>query len=78
MLKLFRRITAHKITTQIGTSQVEQGFRPNRFILRQRTEKSIQFNKPLYLCFVGFTQAFDRIQLNDVLRTQHKNNTEYE
>jgi hypothetical protein len=67
IFKLFTRIIAQQITTQIGTSEEQQGFRPNRstvdaiFTLRQLTEKSIDFNKHLYVCF-DFTQVFERIR----------------
>lgn len=72
--KLLTKILSAKLTHQVGTSEEQQGFRTNRstidaiFILRQLVEKSIEFNKPLYLCFVDLTQAFDRVQLIDVLR----------
>lgn len=51
----------------------QQGFRHNRsstdtiFILRQLIEKSIEYDKPLFLCFVDSTKAFDRVKLKDTL-----------
>lgn len=56
---------------------------PNRstvdaiFIVRQLVQKSIEFNKPMSVCFVDFTKAFDRIRLSDVIRSLEKNNIDY-
>ncbi|XP_048516533.1 uncharacterized protein LOC125502453 [Dendroctonus ponderosae] len=37
------------------------------FKLRQLIEKSIEFNKSMYTCFVDLKQAFDNVQLKDVI-----------
>lgn len=37
-------------------------------ILRQIAEKSIEFNKPIFMCFVDLQQAFDKVMLRDVLQ----------
>ena len=56
-----------------GICEEQQGFRKNRpaidaiFIIRQITEKAIEFNTPVFMCFVDLTQAFDRIKLEDVV-----------
>lgn len=50
----------------------QQGFRKNRstidaiFILRQIVGKSIEYDKPAFMCFIDMTKAFDRVSLNDV------------
>lgn len=78
MLKLITKIIT-KHSDQILTSEEQQGFRNNRstidatFILRQIIEKAIEFNKPAYLCFVDLIQAFDRIQLTELLNILHEN-----
>jgi hypothetical protein len=52
----------------------EQGFRSGRssidaiFILWQIIEKSLEFNKLAFLCFVDLQKAFDTIQLKDVIQ----------
>ncbi|XP_044746344.1 poly [ADP-ribose] polymerase tankyrase-1-like [Coccinella septempunctata] len=67
----------------IPISEEQQEFRPNRstvdaiFIVRQLVQKSIEFNKPMSVCFVDFTKAFDRIRLSDVIRSLEKNNIDY-
>jgi len=37
--------------------------------LRQFIEKTVEFNKPLFLCFVNLKQAFDRVRLVDISRS---------
>lgn len=62
-----------EITKTINIREEQQGFRKNRstidaiFIVKQVSEKSIEFNKPAYMCFVDMTKAFDRVRLKDVL-----------
>ncbi|XP_014488820.1 PREDICTED: uncharacterized protein LOC106751991 [Dinoponera quadriceps] len=61
MLKLMTRIITEYIGNQILISEEQQSFR------------AIEFNKSAYLCFVDLTQAFDRIQLKDVLNVLREN-----
>ena len=55
-----------------GLCEEQQGFRKNRsaidpiFIIRQINEKTIEFNKPAFMCFVDLTQAFAMVKLKDV------------
>ena len=37
------------------------------FVVRQIVQKSIEFAKPAYLCFVDLKQASDRVRLDDVI-----------
>lgn len=81
--KLFTKILTNKISSQVNISEEQQGFRRNRstvdaiFTLRQMIEKSIEFNKPMFTCFLDLTKAFDRIRLHDVLEIlQAKNISE--
>lgn len=77
--KIFTKILSQKVISATGISDEQQGFRKNWstidgiFIIRQLIEGSIEYDKPLYLCFVDFTQAFDRVRLNDVLKTLRNN-----
>lgn len=81
VLKLLTKIIADEVT-QTGISEEQQGFRQNRstidaiFILRQITEKSIEFNKTAFMCFIDLKQAFDKVRLRDVLRTLKKRNVD--
>ena len=73
-MKLLTKIITQHLSSTVSINEEQQGFRQNRstidaiFILRQIIEKSIEFNKPAFLCFVDLTQAFDRVQLKDVLK----------
>ena len=77
VLKLMTKILA-EVIAETGINEEQQGFRKNRstidaiFILRQIAEKSIEHNKPAFMCFVDLTQAFDRVRLADVLRLLEK------
>ena len=74
-IKLLTKIIIQHLSCTVSINEEQQGFRQNRstihstiFILRQIIEKSIEFNKLAFLCFVHLTQAFDRVQLKDVLK----------
>ena len=73
-MKLLTKIITQHLSSTVSINEEPQGLRQNRstidaiFILRQIIEKSIKFNKPAFLCFVDLTQAFDRVQLKDVLK----------
>jgi len=64
--KVLTKILAKEIKRK---SARQQEFRHNRstidaiYILRQLIEKAIEFNRPLFLCFVDLKQIFDRVRL---------------
>ena len=45
----------------------DAGTRNAIFILRNICERSIEVNKDLYLCFIDFTKAFDRVRHTKLL-----------
>lgn len=73
MLKVLTKIIANKINLYTTFSEEQQGFRSGRsctdaiFVMRQIVEKSIEYKKPAYLCFIDIQKAFDCIQLPDIL-----------
>lgn len=79
VMKLFTKILAEEVVST-GICEEQQGFRNNRsaidaiFIIRQITEKAIEFSKVAFMCFVDLTQAFDRVRLADVLALLQKRN----
>lgn len=83
--KLLTKIMTTRITNSIKMSEEQQGFRPNRstvdaiFTIRQMIEKSLEYQKPLFLCLVDLKKAFDRVQIADVLETlrEHKIHENY-
>ena len=72
MSKFLTKIFEEEIA-DTGLCEEQQGFRKNRsvidaiFTIRQITEKTIEFNKPTFMCFVDLTKAFDRVKLKDVV-----------
>ena len=68
--KIFARILLNRLSSHITTEVVPEtqcGFRSNRstldmiFCLRQLQEKCIEQDRPLYIVFVDFTNAFDTV-----------------
>ena len=72
-LKLLTKILLNKLKPLIKTNEEQYGFRRNRstvdalFVVRQVIEKSIEYSKPAFMCFVDLSRAFDRVRLEDVL-----------
>ena len=68
--KLFMTIIGNRITNDLYSclpiSQAGRGTVEQIFALSQMIEKSIEFNKPLYLVFIYFTKAFDSIKLDQL------------
>ena len=73
MLKITTKIIQNKLTEMIPLCEEQQGYRLGRscidaiFVVRQIVEKSLEFNKPAYLCFIDLEKAFDRLELKDIL-----------
>ena len=71
-LKLTIKIIKNKINKYTSLADEQQGFRSERsctyavFVIRQIKEKSIEYNRPAFMCFIDLEKAFDRIQLEDV------------
>lgn len=80
VLKITTKIIHSKLSELITLSDEQQGFRVGRsctdaiFIVRQITEKALEFNKPAFLCFIDLEKAFDSLQLNTILKILTKNN----
>lgn len=74
ILKTFTKLILEELCKSIQIREEQQGFRKNRstidaiFIVRQIAEKSREYNKPAYLCFVDMTKAFDRVRLTDAIK----------
>lgn len=69
---IVKRIRAH---IEEGSRDNQAGFRENRGCIDQSNtlrliiEQSLEFQSPLYLVFVDFEKAFDRIERATVWRT---------
>lgn len=79
-LKLTTKIISNKITSLTQISEEQQGFRTGRscndaiFVIRQINEKSIEYNRPAFLCLIDLEKAFDRVQLQDVVHILYNRN----
>lgn len=68
-LKLTTRIITEKLKTIITLEDEQQVFRSGRscndaiFLIRQIVKKSIEYNKPAFICFVDLKKAFDRVRI---------------
>ena len=70
--KLFMTIIGGRITNDLYSClpDSQAAYQPNRgtteqiFALSQMIEKSIEFNKPMFMIFIDFTKAFDSIKLD--------------
>ncbi|CAG9828729.1 unnamed protein product [Diabrotica balteata] len=73
-LKLLTAVIKYKIEEKANMADEQQGFGKNLntideiFIIRQIIEKSIEYGKPAYMCFVDLKSAFDRVKRNDILK----------
>ena len=68
--KIFARILLNRLSTHETPEvlpEIQCGFRGNRstvdmlFCLRQLQEKCIELDRPLYMVFVDFSKAFDKV-----------------
>lgn len=72
IMKLFTGIIADSICDLVPINEQQQGFRKKRsttdaiYVIRQIIEKAIEFNNPVFMCFVDLIKAFDKIKLSDV------------
>ena len=67
--KLFTRVILNRVQTVIDRQLMAEqaGFRANRstidqiFILKMAMEKSREFNKPIFMCFIDIQKAYDSV-----------------
>jgi len=75
-LKLLLRIILERCRSKIRPeiAPYQYGFMPDRgtrnaiFILRMLSERSIQHQQSIFICFVDYKKAFDRVQHKQLLR----------
>ena len=71
ILRILMQRMRNKIRTEIDKTQCgfmnDTGTRNAIFILRNICERTIEVNKNLYLCFIDFTKAFDKVRHNKLL-----------
>ena len=70
LTKLILRVLLNRIRgrTKGEISEEQYGFRPDKgtrnalFIMRMLSERAIQMQKVLYVCFIDYVKAFDKVQ----------------
>ena len=71
ILRILMQRMRNKIRPEIDKTQFgfmnDTGTRNAIFILRNICERTIEVNKNLYLCFIDFTKAFDKVRHNKLL-----------
>ena len=76
LLQLIKRRITPIIERQLGDSQM--GFRKGKgtrdaiYQLRMISEKSVQMGKNLYVCFVDYQKAFDRVKHDKLLEVMER------
>ena len=72
ILRIVLNRIRNKILPEIGNEQFGfikgKGTRNAIFILRMLMERAIEVNKDLYVCFVDYEKAFDRVKHVDLIR----------
>lgn len=71
--KLFTSLVLRKLNVYYTPRDEQFGFRTGRsttdalFIVRQITEKSIEYDVPAYFCIVDLVKAFDSVRITDIV-----------
>lgn len=78
--KVYSRILETRLRVEVENKleETQSGFRPGRsvqdhiFTLRQVIEKTIEYDRDLYLCFIDLEKAFDRVPWQELWRVLKK------
>jgi len=76
ILKILMKRMRNKLKPEISKTQCgfvgDSGTRNAIFILRNLCEKTIEINQDMYLCFIDYSKAFDKVKhdkLIDILQS---------
>ena len=77
--KILLRVCINRMRTKINfeISEEQYGFQPDKgtrnaiYILRMISERAIEMQNPIFVCFVDYKKAFDRVK-HDVIFQQLK------
>ena len=75
MTKILLRIIMKRIRNKVYTEKADNqcGFIEGKgtanaiYILRQIIERTLEVNKDLYVCFIDYTEAFDRVRHEEII-----------
>ena len=70
LLRILMKRARNKIRPEIGKEQFgfveDAGTRNAIFVLRMISERAIEMKKDLYICFIDYTKAFDKVQHREI------------
>ena len=70
LLRILMKRARSKIRPEIGKEQFgfveDAGTRNAIFVLRMISERAIEMKKDLYICFIDYTKAFDKVQHREI------------
>src|SRR5215469_9357153 len=76
LLRVVLKRIRNKIRSQISEEQYGflkgKGIRNAIFALRNLAEKAFEVNQDLYLCFVDYEKAFDKVKHEDLMKMLEK------
>ena len=71
LLKILMASMRNKITPEIAEEQYgfvkDKGTRNAIYMIRTLTERAIEIQKDLYLCFIDYTKAFDKLRHEEIM-----------
>ena len=71
LLKILMARMRNKITPEIAEEQCgfvkDKGTRNAIYMLRTLTERAIEIQRDLYLCFIDYTKAFDKLRHEEIM-----------
>ena len=75
LLRILMMRARSRIKPEIGKEQFgfvqDAGTRNAIFILRMLSERAIEMQKDLYVCFIDYTKAFDKVQHEELFKLLH-------
>ena len=74
--KILLRVCINRMRTKINfeISEEQYGFQPDKgtrnaiYIMRMISERAIEMQNPIFICFVDFKKAFDRVKHDVILK----------
>ncbi|XP_037779155.1 uncharacterized protein LOC119575579 [Penaeus monodon] len=73
ILKVIMARARSKLRPEIGKEQCgfveDSGTRKATWMMRMSSERAVEMQKDMYMCFVDYTKAFDKVQHEELLQT---------
>ena len=76
VLRILLLSARSRITPEIGNQQFgfvkDAGTRNGIFVVRIITERAVEMQKEVYICFIDYTNAFDKVKRKDLFEDLSK------